>query len=62
MTNGDKIRNMNDRELAEFLCESVGPDTCGTDCPWYRVCQLDPVNLHAWLKQEADKNEQTAVD
>lgn len=52
MTNGDKIRNMNDRELTEFLCESVGPDMCGTDCPWFSICQTDPVNLQEWMKEE----------
>lgn len=52
MTNADNIRKMNDRELAEFLCESVSSDVCGTQCPWFSECNGDPYSLLSWLKTE----------
>ena len=52
MTNADKIRNMTDEELcdymAESICDSVDICTNGKQC---RECRLE------WLKQEADDGE-----
>ncbi len=60
MTNADKIRNMNDEELADFLDKisnderkdwsPVGcstPDDCG-DCEWKD-------GLLSWLRKEVDE-------
>ena len=63
MTNGDRIRQMTDEELAEFVsmkvCRILRPS--GEEyCPkgfYFGKCDKCVV---AWLKQEVDDDEQTA--
>ena len=60
MTNADKIRNMTDEELSEFLGEMVDHAFCSeTGCKIKRAgfCRYPyfgcDENALAWLKQEA---------
>ena len=59
MTRADQIRNMSNDELANFLCELVGPDGC-TGC---RFDGHSPDNVYEWcgamhyLLEEVDENE-----
>lgn len=52
MTNADRIRQMTDEELCDFMAESIcdNVDICRNDTPC-RECRL------AWLKQEAENND-----
>lgn len=52
MTNADRIRQMADEELCDFMAESIcdNVDICRNDTPC-RECRL------AWLKQEAENND-----
>ena len=53
MTNGDKIRSMNDEELAEFLDEII-ECSCGV-CPYEEGCDQEydcGKKLTKWLKSE----------
>lgn len=48
ITNGDRIRNMTDEELQQFLCQI---STCET-CPFAECgCAVEE-----WIKQEANEN------
>lgn len=49
MTNADKIRNMTDEELSEFICHNTSCQTCGF-CSY--GCDLD-----RWLAAEHDKED-----
>lgn len=55
MTNGEKIRQMDDWELAEFICQHMS-DCDG--CPGRNVCKRNFVKangLKEWLKMEAEE-------
>ena len=54
MTNTEKIRNMTDEELCDYMAESIcdSADVCRNDTPC-RECRL------AWLKQEAKDDAET---
>lgn len=55
MTNGDKIRQMDDDELARWLCEARHPNDCN-GCPGYETCLIGggkANGLRDWLRQEA---------
>lgn len=56
MTNADKIRQMSDEELADFLTaimDCCGSGACGTYCPMWNCCNDQPSdNVEDWLKQE----------
>ena len=60
MTNGEKLRQMSDEDIARFWAENVN---CSTDCPIYDECLGDHKNpryhdlfceeiVSDWLKQE----------
>ena len=51
MTNGEKIRQMSDEELAEFL----GLNSSCPTCPANKICHYDKCReaFYDWLKQEA---------
>lgn len=61
-TNGDKVRAMNDDELAEMIAAKTGGDC--TECPAYNLCKIqywvcyDPTIkcsdvIAEWLQEEA---------
>ena len=58
LTNGDKIRGMDDRELGIFLCASI-LKTHGNceDCKGYSTCNFHNNGLIDWLKQPIEENE-----
>lgn len=55
MTNGDKIRNMTDEELAEEFPHDICSGISGVDCREFELpcyeCRV------AWLKQEVSEDE-----
>ena len=60
MTNGERLRQMTDNELAAFLIDSC------IVCAWYRVeCEKHNKNCERgiidWLKQEVDQNDSETV-
>ena len=60
MTNGDRIRQMTDKELAEFLNAIVirCQDGSGcTGCPLMDGCAYDAEWQERWLKQEVQNAE-----
>ena len=57
MTNGDKIRQMTDEQLAEMLniiVNHCNNDVCRKECPLYDCCAADIDWQERWLKQEVD--------
>ena len=60
MTNADRIRNMSDEELVEFITglskkclASIGECNCST----YETCQNCNVEVKKWLQSEAKVEE-----
>lgn len=56
MTNGEKIRQMDDEELAEELCDKIIED-CSI-CPGYAYCFVGGGHgngLEKWLKEEVEE-------
>lgn len=63
MTNGDRIRQMTDDEIAEFLNDVTDCCSDGYIC---EKCPLNSVGKHCniftfekWLKQECEENDET---
>lgn len=67
-TNADRIRQMSDEELADWIAQiltyhtraSSDPhkDECHTDCPLYRCCNDQPSdNIEDWLKSPVEEGE-----
>ena len=58
MTNGDRIRQMTDEELREFLNDIA--DKCSMQdckyCPMNGACDDVPISMRKWLKQEVSEN------
>lgn len=57
MTNGDKIRAMSNRELAEFLFEADYEDSACVVCPHKKgFCTINGCidGFEAWLNSEAE--------
>ena len=58
MTNGERIRQMTDEELAEWLDTVIG--SCNLNdckyCPMYGACTDVPISMLRWLRKEADKD------
>lgn len=53
MTNAEAIRNMSDKELAEFLCELVYDTGEGcSDCPVIDKCGVGHNGFKKWLNEE----------
>ena len=62
LSNADRIRQMTDEELAEWLngiCNRCISDSGCTGCPIYDGCAADVGWQEKWLKQEAVRDEQT---
>ena len=55
MTNGDRIRQMTDEELAEWLADGNEPcDMCAMEkCDLFSHCKTGVLK---WLKQEANES------
>ena len=57
MTNADRIRSMNDEELAAFLCnlrsEEAYENTC-SHCVAERFCRIGHTGMIDWLQQPAE--------
>lgn len=59
ITNGDKIRAMSNREMAEFLFEADYEDSACVVCPHKKdFCTINGCidALEAWLNSEAEDN------
>lgn len=58
LTNADRIRSMTDKELADFLCDISGGESC-TYCVANDLCHNGHNGMIEWLKEEAkgDSNE-----
>lgn len=53
MTNGDKIREMSDYELGQFLCKIfVSSGECCTTCPAWDKCDDHVNGMVAMVKSE----------
>jgi hypothetical protein len=53
MTNLERIREMSEGELAEFLCEI---STCDErKCPAYNCCEYGSKGTRIWLKKESEE-------
>ena len=59
ITNADRIRQMTDEELAEFLNEIIWrcrTESCGSTCPLFDCCFNEVERQVAWLKQEVSED------
>lgn len=59
MTNGDRFRSMDDKELARMIADHI---TCSIDCPCYKNCKASNGyecmrKIEHWLKQEEGEQE-----
>ena len=57
MTNGDRFRSMDNKELAEMIANHM---PCSNDCPCYENCIASngyecKRRIEHWLKQEEDE-------
>lgn len=50
MTNADKIRNMTDEELRDFICENTNCQTC-------KFCTCCGCDIDDWLKKPYEGDE-----
>ena len=58
-TNADRIRQMTDEELAEFLNEIIWrcrTESCVSTCPLFGCCFNEVERQVAWLKQEVSED------
>ena len=56
MTNSDRIRSMNDEELAEWMCSLMTAECCDQRCPARDICNLGDNGLVKWMKQPAEED------
>lgn len=59
-SNGDRIRQMTDEELADFFCQiskCCGNDASCSMCPIYDGCAQNVMCVERWLKQEVSEDE-----
>lgn len=56
MTNADRIRSMNDEELAEWMCSLMTAECCDQRCPARDICNLGDNGLVKWMKQPAEED------
>lgn len=59
MTNGDRIRSMDDKEIARMIADHT---ICSSDCPCYKNCKASngyecKRKIEHWLKQEEGEKE-----
>lgn len=60
MTNADRIRQMTDEELSDFLggiSDNCSYNTCD-NCPMYGACVDVPLSRDKWLKQEVETDDE----
>ena len=58
-TNADRIRRMNDDELAKFLCDMVNrTEGACNECVAYEYCEKGPTGFLDWLKEEHNVKKQ----
>lgn len=63
-TNSDRIRNMTDEDLADFLggiADNCSYNACD-NCPMYGACVDVPISMQKWLKQEVNPNDKWRQD
>lgn len=62
MTNADRIRNMTDDELAEFICDFSTCDICTDICDTTTSCNRAGaiVKIAKWLQAEVKEGESNA--
>ena len=53
MTNADRIRNMSDTELVEFLC-NISSENCDT-CLAKKQCYVGHTGFIDWLQSESEE-------
>lgn len=60
-TNGDRIRNMTDEELAEKASRNIlcGMCPCGTNCDWFELAEVCRGRLLAWLRSPVESEGKT---
>jgi len=59
MTNGEMIRQMDDDELAQFICEVRHPNDCN-GCPGNVLCKMydgRANGLKKWMRKKAEEEE-----
>ena len=56
ITNADRIRSMNDEELAEWMCSLMTAECCDQRCPARDICNLGDNGLVKWMKQPAEED------
>ena len=54
-TNGQRIRQMDDADLAQWLCSIMTADCCDTSCPGRKSCAIGNKGLLDWIKQKAEE-------
>lgn len=59
MTNLKKIREMDAKELASFLCNLMCADCCENNCPASRFCYTGHSGMKEWLESEVQNDEST---
>lgn len=55
MTNGDRIRAMSNKELAEWICSHMTAECCDQRCPARDICNLGDNGLVKWIEQPAEE-------
>ena len=58
MTNADRIRSLSDEELADFLCDISGGESC-TYCVANDLCHNGHNGMIDWLKEEVNDDLET---
>ncbi len=55
MTNGDRIREMDDDDLAEYLCAILEENGCDINRPGFHMCRPGHIGLVDWLEAECEE-------
>ena len=56
MTRFEWIQNMDESELAEFLCDLMCTDCCEERCPARGKCSFGNNGMRKWLESEVDED------
>lgn len=54
MTNLEKIRQMEEEDLAAFLCNLMCAECCERTCPAREFCKVRDSGMTHWLRKDAD--------
>lgn len=54
-TNGDRLRSMNDEELARWICAHMTFMCCERKCPGREFCGIEDNGLEKWMKQPVEE-------